>query len=149
MVSNNFLYILRSLLYDTITYVASLVSSLIVKDEHKILFFSTPDFSDNAKYVYDKMVELGMDERYRLIWCVYEPIAADYVLRRTLKYFFHILTSKYIISMHGTPEWKSCQVAIELWHGLPQNMGYFHDTQMSIQLLNLLDCAGQEDSQRW
>ncbi len=129
MVSNNFLYILRSLLYDTITYVASLVSSLIVKDEHKILFFSTPDFSDNAKYVYDKMVELGMDERYRLIWCVYEPIAADYVLRRTLKYFFHILTSKYIISTHGTPEWKSHnQVAIELWHGLPlKNMGYFHE----------------------
>ena len=129
MVSNDSFHILRSLMYDIVTYAVSLVSSLIVKDEHKILFFSTPDFSDNAKYVYDKMVELGMDKRYRLIWCVYEPIAADYVIRRTLKYFFHILTSKYVISTHGTPEWKSYnQIAIELWHGLPlKNMGYYHE----------------------
>jgi CDP-glycerol glycerophosphotransferase (TagB/SpsB family) len=116
-------------MYDIVTRVVSLVSNFVVKDEHKILFFSTPDFSDNAKYMYDKMVELGIDERYRLIWCVYEPIDADYVIRRTLKYFSHILTAKYIISTHGTPGWKAKnQVAIELWHGLPlKNIGYFYD----------------------
>jgi len=129
MVSNNFSHIFNSLMYDIVTRVVSLVSNFVVKDEHKILFFSTPDFSDNARHVYDKMVELGIDERYRLIWCVYEPIDADYVIRRTLKYFFYILTAKYIISTHGTPGWKSRnQVAIELWHGLPlKNIGYFYD----------------------
>lgn len=129
MVLNNFVYSLRSLTYDIVTYAVSLVSSLIVKNEHKVLFFSTPDFSDNAKYAYDKMVELEMDKRYHLIWCVYEPVDASHVIRRTLKYFFHILTSKYIISTHGTPEWKSNnQIAIELWHGLPlKNMGYYHE----------------------
>ncbi len=79
-----------------------------------------PDLSDNARYVYDKMLKSGLDKTHRLIWCVHSPVSADHVIRRSRGYIYHALTAKYIISTHGTPAWKSRnQVSIELWHGLP------------------------------
>ncbi|KAF5084136.1 Teichoic acid poly(glycerol phosphate) polymerase [anaerobic digester metagenome] len=130
MVSHCIVNDIRSLAYDAITLVFSAVSLIVSKDEHKILFFSVPDFSDNAKYVYDKMLESGFDETYQLIWCVYSPVHPNYVIRRSREYIHHALTAKYIISTHGTPAWKSKnQVSIELWHGLPlKTIGYFADT---------------------
>lgn len=35
-----------------------------------VLFESSSDFCDNSKAVYDKMVELGLHEKYKLIWFV-------------------------------------------------------------------------------
>ncbi|WP_214084034.1 CDP-glycerol glycerophosphotransferase family protein [Methanoculleus sp.] len=121
---------IRSLVYDGVTLVFSALSRLVPKDEHKVLFFSVPDLSDNAKYVYDKMLESGFDKTYQLIWCVYSPVHANYVIRRSRAYLYHALTAKYIITTHGTPPWKSKnQVGIELWHGLPlKTIGYFANT---------------------
>jgi len=130
MVSQSIFSDIRSLAYDIVTFVFSALSLFVPKDEHKVLFFSTPDFSDNAKYVYDRMLESGLDRTYRLIWCVYSPVRANYALRRSSEYLCHALTAKYIISTHGTPAWKSKnQISIELWHGLPlKTIGYFADT---------------------
>lgn len=130
MVSQSIFSDIRSLAYDIVTFVFSALSLFVPKDEHKVLFFSTPDFSDNAKYVYDRMLKSGLDRTYRLIWCVYSPVRANYALRRSREYLCHALTAKYIISTHGTPAWKSRnQVSIELWHGLPlKTIGYFADT---------------------
>lgn len=130
MVSQSIFSDIRSLAYDIVTFVFSALSLFVPKDEHKVLFFSTPDFSDNAKYVYDRMLKSGLDRTYRLIWCVYSPVRANYALRRSREYLCHALTAKYIISTHGTPAWKSRnQVSIELWHGLPlKTIGHFADT---------------------
>lgn len=130
MVSQSIFSDIRSLAYDIVTFVFSALSLFVPKDEHKVLFFSTPDFSDNAKYVYDRMLKSGLDRTYRLIWCVYSPVRANYALRRSREYLCHALTAKYIISTHGTPAWKSKnQISIELWHGLPlKTIGYFADT---------------------
>lgn len=130
MVSHGIINDIRSLAYDSATLIFSALSRLMPKDEHKILFFSVPDFSDNAKYIYEKMLESGFDETYQLIWCVYSPIRANHVIRRSREYIYHALTAKYIVSTHGTPTWKSRnQVSIELWHGLPlKTIGYFIDT---------------------
>jgi CDP-glycerol glycerophosphotransferase len=130
MVSHGIINDIRSLTYDIVTLVFSALSRLVPKDEHKILFFSVPDFSDNARYVYDRMLESGFDKTHQLIWCVYSPIRANHVIRRSREYLYHALTAKYIISTHGTPAWKSRnQVSIELWHGLPlKTIGYFADT---------------------
>lgn len=130
MISHDIINDIRSLIYDAITLIFSVLSQLVPKDAHKVLFFSTPDFSDNAKYVYNKMLESGFDEAYQLIWCVYSSVHANYVIRRSCEYVYHALTAKYIISTHGTPAWKSKnQVSIELWHGLPlKTIGYFADS---------------------
>lgn len=129
MVPHDLINDIRSLAYDAITLVFSALSRFMPKDDHKILFFSVPDYSDNAKYVHNKMLESGFDETHQLIWCVYSPIRANHVIRRSREYIYHALTAKYIISTHGTPAWKSkSQVSIELWHGLPlKTIGYFAD----------------------
>ncbi|MDV4342974.1 hypothetical protein HL657_07255 [Methanoculleus sp. YWC-01] len=130
MISHGLVSGIRSLAYDAITLVFSALSLLVPKDEHKILFFSVPDLSDNAKYVYDRMLESGFDKTYQLIWCVYAPVHANYAIHRSRGYIYHALTAKYIVSTHGTPAWKSRnQVSIELWHGLPlKTIGHFADT---------------------
>lgn len=35
-----------------------------------IVFESIPDLSDNTKAVFDKMVELGLNKKYKFVWCV-------------------------------------------------------------------------------
>lgn len=129
MISPGIIDSIRSLVYDIVTFVFSALSRFVPKDDHKILFFSVPDFSDNAKYVYDRMLESGLDKTHWLIWCVYSPIHANHAIRRSREYLYHALTAKYIVSTHGTPAWKSRnQVSIELWHGLPlKTIGYFAD----------------------
>ncbi len=107
MISHGIIGDIRSLVYDIVTLTFSALSRFIPKDAHKILFFSVPDYSDNAKYVYDKMLGSGFGETHQLIWCVYSPINANHVFRRSREYIFHALTAKYIISTHGTPAWKS------------------------------------------
>ena len=130
MASPRFIDGIRSLAYDAVTLTLSALSRFIPKDDRKILFFSVPDLSDNAKYVYDSMLKSSLDSIHRLIWCVHSPVNADHVIRRSREYIYHALTAKYIISTHGTPAWKSRnQVSIELWHGLPlKTIGYFAGT---------------------
>jgi CDP-glycerol glycerophosphotransferase len=100
--------------------VISLFSNFIPKNSNKVLFFSKPDYSDNAKYIYEKMLEMKLNNRLDLIWAVYTKVNVNNVRRRTLKYFYNILTAKYIISTHGVPHWKSKnQIAILTGHGLP------------------------------
>ncbi|KLK87738.1 hypothetical protein SZ63_08945 [Methanoculleus sediminis] len=129
MVSHDIVNGIRSVAYDIATLIFSTLSRFIPKDERKILFFSAPDYSDNAKYIYDRMLESGFGNTHQLIWCVYSPIRANHVIRRSREYIYHALTAKYIVSTHGTPAWKAGnQVSIELWHGLPlKTIGYFAD----------------------
>jgi len=104
----------------------SFVSLFIPKDDDKILFTSTPDYSDNPKYLYEKMAEIRPTKK--LIWAVDKKInidCVDYAIRGTLAYYYHILTAKYIISTHGWQFKSKNQVVIELWHGIPlKNIGY-------------------------
>jgi CDP-glycerol glycerophosphotransferase (TagB/SpsB family) len=111
---------LKTLGYLLSTQIVAIFSSFIPKNNLKVLFFSTPDYADNAKFIYDKMVELKLDTKFNLIWISSNVLPVRYVIRRTLQYYFHILTAKYIIATHGIPFWKSYnQVAIFTEHGLP------------------------------
>ena len=94
--------------------------SILVPKSDKVLFFSKPDYSDNSKYLFTKMLELNLHKKLDLIWVVYANIDVKNVKRRTLKYLYHILTAKYIISTHDAPIWKSRnQTAIFTEHGMP------------------------------
>ena len=110
----------------------SLFSNFIPKNNNKVLFFSSPDYSDNAKYIYEKMLEMKLNNRLDLIWAVFTKVNGNNVRRRTLKYLYHILTTKYIISTHRVPFWKSKnQKVIFTEHGLPfKATGYLTHTDV-------------------
>ena len=100
----------------------SAVSTLIPKNNRKILFFSEPDFSDNAKFLYYKMIDMGLDQSFDLIWAVRSEAKGKFIRRRphSLPYIYHLLTAKYLISTNEIPYWKSSnQVTVLLWHGFP------------------------------
>ena len=110
---------LKYFIYLIIALGVSLISIVIPKSD-KILFFSRPDYSDNSKYIYQKMLDMNLNTKLDLIWAVYEKVDATHVKRRSLKYLFQMLTSKYIISTHSAPIWKSRnQIAVFTEHGLP------------------------------
>ena len=99
---------------------------LIPKDERVIMFISTPDFSDNPRYLYEKAKDLL--EGYTFVWVVsdkgkFQDLEDDstvFVQYRTIEYLKWILRAKYLVLSHGVPYWKSGnQVAILLWHGIP------------------------------
>lgn len=111
---------LKTLCYFLCTQIVAVFSSFIPKNSLKVLFFSTPDYADNAKFIYDKMVELKLDQKLDLIWISRYSLPVKYVIRRTAQYFFNILTARYIIATHGIPFWKACnQIALFTEHGLP------------------------------
>jgi len=102
------------------TQIVAVFSRFIPKTNSKILFFSTPDYADNAKFIYDKMVESKLDKKLDLIWITTNELPVKHVKRRTTQYYFNILTAKYIIATHGIPFWKAHnQIAIFTEHGLP------------------------------
>jgi CDP-glycerol glycerophosphotransferase (TagB/SpsB family) len=100
--------------------VISILSYIIPKNRHKIIFISSPDYSDNAKYIYDKMIEKKLNKKLNLIWLVNKPMNINHAIINSPLFFYYILTSKYIICTHGIPYWKSKnQTAILTEHGLP------------------------------
>ncbi|MHA1626836.1 MAG: CDP-glycerol glycerophosphotransferase family protein [Candidatus Asgardarchaeia archaeon] len=108
--------------HNSFIYIFGILGYFVPKRKNKVIFLSTPDLSDNPKYVYDEMKK---DGRFEVIWAIHKPI--HYRLKRTtfvrydtFHYFFHFLTSRYIISSHGFPLYKyRNQVSILLWHGIP------------------------------
>lgn len=116
-----------------------------LKPQKKVIFRSglekyVPgfDFSDNAKALYDYMIENNYNDTYKMIWYVHEPsqfpelhsiknvTAVSYEwensknLLKAFKYFYHLCTAKYIF-FTDTHFWlRYCnkeQVRVNLWHG--------------------------------
>src|SRR5919106_473784 len=109
-----------SLAHFIFAQILSPISNLIPKNSKKVLFFSEPDYSDNAKFLYRKMVETGLARRFHLIWAFRNEAGStgNFVRRKAFSsaYLYHFLTAKYIIGTHGVPYWKSRkQISILLW----------------------------------
>lgn len=105
--------------------------------ENRIVFESKPNFSDNARALYDYLCEEGYNTKYEIIWLVnddpkkYEKYKKEnvkfvrakgkYSARRTLDALKAIYTAKYVIFTHSLHEKHSInrekQLYINLWHG--------------------------------
>ncbi len=64
-----------------------------------IVFESVPDLSDNTKPVFDKMLEMGLNKKYKLVWCVSDK-TRDFPCEKNVKYvdkktFWHRLQFMY------------------------------------------------------
>lgn len=51
-----------------------------------ILFESVPDVSDNTKAVFEELLRRKYNEKYVLIWILYDPVNADYPAIKNVKY---------------------------------------------------------------
>lgn len=104
---------------------------LIPKSDKKIVLESHPDFTDSAKVIYDYLKEHGK-RKYQFIWLVDNPkkynklnlentIFININKPKSLKYLYHIASSKYLMFGNREIRWVDLkkQIVISLTHGLP------------------------------
>lgn len=108
-----------------------LIIGLFPKNNKKIVLESHPDFSDSAKVLYDYLIKKGK-RKYKFIWLVDNPKKYNKLkLKNTkfinvykplsLKYIYHIITSKYLMFGNREIRWVDLkkQIVISLTHGIP------------------------------
>lgn len=88
-------------------------------------------FNDSPRAIYRKMQELGLTDKYRVVWALNEPEKADIpgcskVKMDTLAYFRTALQAKYWVSCvnieRGLHFKKKQQVYLNTWHGAAINV---------------------------
>ena len=107
------------------------IIGLLPKSKKKIVMESGPEFSDNAKALYDYLKKTR-PEKYKYIWLVDHPekfkkleikdtIFLNVNKPVSLKYIFHIATSYYLFSGNREIRWVDLnkQKVVNLTHGLP------------------------------
>lgn len=112
-----------------------LIYQSITVNNNRILFFSTPDYSDNSRALYDYLVSKNLDKTYDLIWAVADSKKLKHLRKSEIKcvkqntifpaggmhrLWYYGKTAKYIFHTHGHPfglERKEGQVVVGLWHG--------------------------------
>ena len=104
----------------------SWINTCVPKDPRRVVFCSFPDYSDNARAVYEEMCRVGLDKTYRLSWLVNgntppELQGTCFVKQHSLRGFWHYCRAKYVFHTHGL--FGNCpakkQVVVSLWHGMP------------------------------
>ncbi|WP_297458816.1 CDP-glycerol glycerophosphotransferase family protein [Thermococcus sp.] len=114
------------------------LASVLPKDENRIVFYSTPDVSDNAlalfRYVY------GLNEGYELVWLLNKPNSAGWnaladahpdvkgVPLYSAGGLKELIRAKFVVTTDVLPVTPHLgQRVIQLWHGLPgKKTGYEH-----------------------
>ncbi len=95
------------------------------QDEKKIFYesFLGKSYSDNPRGLYE---EISKNYDYKAVWSFQQKQSitgnAKQVKRLSLKYFYHLATSRYIIVNSRMPkEFKKAedQILIQTWHGTP------------------------------
>ena len=130
------------------------IDFFIPKDNKKIVFLSTPDFSDNAKEYYEYLKN-NHDNKYELIWlyrdfenCQFTKIKNKHSLY-SLKGIWQIICSKYLVITHTsflTDTFSlNKHIVLQLWHGMPiKTLGYLEKSGTS-DLLNKYKEAGKNE----
>ena len=103
--------------------------------KNRVLLISTPDYSDNARALYDYMVSQNMDKTHDLIWAVADSKNLKQLRKAGIKcvkqnaifpsggmhrLWYYGKTAKYIFHTHSHPfglERKEGQKVVGLWHG--------------------------------
>ena len=129
-------------------FLISLLNKILYKDNKKICFFSFPDFSDNAKALFEFMIVNNMKE-YKYIWLVSDKQninkeLKDYNIsiakKNSLLGVLSYMTSKYVFYTHGLYNGikiSKKQVVINLWHGMPlKNIGLLDEKAKSAPLFS-------------
>ena len=102
---------------------------IIPKKNNKVIFYSSPDYSDNARALYEELVREELDKEFDVVWVVKafdkynkQLNNVKVVKHRTLRSLWHFCTSKYIVRTHslwGNQYVQGKQVMCIAWHGMP------------------------------
>ncbi|WP_272660881.1 CDP-glycerol glycerophosphotransferase family protein [Providencia sp. PROV150] len=106
------------------------VINIFIKKKNIILFYSTPDISDNALAYY-----YHIRDKYRCIWVIKDEVFAkkiiqiekikniEYIRINSLKEIYYSLISKIHINTHGSGykkfNFSKYPLIVSLWHGSP------------------------------
>lgn len=131
----------------SITYgLLKIINKLIPKNNNQILFVSIPDFSDNAKAMFEYLINNKDNEGYSLIWSLSDKKTAKNLLNQGIKTcvqmsingLVKLFRSKYVISTHSTFGGLKVknQVFVNLWHGMPLKSMGFMDNMLSEEEKN-------------
>lgn len=145
----------RGILKDLFYFGLRILNTIIPKKNNQILFASIPDYSDNAKALYEYFVTNQIHQQYDIVWLVNDPEILRLLTQRGIKVHLEqsvrglcsIFRSKYIIGTHNN----YCgikaknQYIINLWHGVPlKAMGYV-DNLESESTLKYFRKGGEAD----
>ena len=93
----------------------------------RLCFISSPDYADNARVLFDYMIEHGYGQKYEIIWLVQNPENYPKGIKGCQVYKVNSvlgalkqLSSAYILSTHGFPHIspdRKGQICIYLGHG--------------------------------
>lgn len=118
-----------------------ILDHIIPKKENRVIFISTPDFSDNSKVFYDYLRE---NSNYELIWLWRKTEIADVpcVHFDSLKAGWLLITAKYIVSTHVTPIFTkgivpSRHKLMAVWHGMPLKTLGLNEKNIDEHMLKL------------
>lgn len=105
------------------------INFLVPKKKNQVFFYSTPDFSDNSRAIYEELKKYDTNNKYTIIWAVkdYEKYkdSLDSVIvvkHRTIKNLWFFCRSQYIFRTHslwGNKYIKGRQKMCIAWHGMP------------------------------
>ena len=108
------------------------INSFFPKNKQKIMFASEPDFSDNARALYDYIITQNKFEKFTFVWLVKdnnikEEFPHTIFVKRCnshfslcyIHYLYHIFTSKYLFCTHShfVEANPKRQISVCLWHG--------------------------------
>lgn len=108
-----------------------IINGLFPKQKRKVFFASIPDFDDNARALYNYMLEHDDFKDWYFVWLVDKdfksPAAPNTIFLHYetrfsinyLRYLYHVFTAKYLFCTHShfaeaNPRF---QVSVCLWHG--------------------------------
>ena len=107
---------------------AQIINRIVPKKDNQIFFYSSPDYSDNARILFEKICESGNKNNYSFVWAVndYKKYKnrikrATVVKHRTLRNLWHYCRSRYIIRTHslwGNRYVHGKQIMCVAWHGM-------------------------------
>lgn len=108
---------------------AFLLNRIVPKKQNQVFFYSTPDYSDNTRAIYEEMKRKNLDKKYSIVWAVkdykkYKKLLSEVIVvkHRTLNNLWHFCRSKYIFRTHslwGNKYVKGKQKMCIAWHGMP------------------------------
>lgn len=135
-ISKTILFIIISPVYLCVSCIFKLFLKFIKIDDKMIIFSSLPDFSDNAKVLYDYYKKCDKYEDYKFVWfmsknadisqydefnTIFIKSESHYHRGKTLKAIYYASKAKIIYFTHSSPvsssRIKSNQIVINLWHG--------------------------------
>ena len=104
------------------------IDYIFPKSSNHIIFYSSPDFSDNCRAMFEKLKETKKIDNYHVTWVVkdykkYINLFPDilFVKHKSIKSLYYFCRAKYIIRTHSF--WnniyiKNRQIMCVAWHGM-------------------------------